>query len=493
MRLICFQALFFGLLLLLAACINEDIGQDSTQAAASVQAPFEIAAETEAVSISPYLHTDGPWILDGQNRVVILRGPQIIQSSPPYISWHTAADYDRLIEWGFNSIRLGTVWAAIEPEPGQFDDEYLAQLDERIGWARERGIYVILDMHQDLYGEKFNGDGAPAWACLDNGFAYEPWEPWFLNYLQPAVMASFNNLWRNTDGVQDAFVNMWKHIAARYADEPAVAGYDLFNEPFYGSNLPWPPELSFDRRFLQPFYENLIGSMQEADANHLYFFEPTGAAGAGVPCYMEEMNLDNIVYAPHYYSALANVFNFYYGNTWILDLMLNLVEQDARGMNVPYWVGEWALFNGQTINHEQYMEDMCRALDDHLAGWCYWIYNKDDNVGLLDPEGNERAWVLDNVSRTYPQRIHGYPLSFSFDAATDRFEMTWQENRNASGPTVIYVPQPRHYPNGFTVSCSDKPGSWKYQWDAAKSRLLVWSDPDNLLHTLTIERNPTGF
>ena len=47
--------------------------------------------------------TDEPvreWFYDEQGRVAIYHGVQIIQQRDPYISWHTEADYDRLVEWG---------------------------------------------------------------------------------------------------------------------------------------------------------------------------------------------------------------------------------------------------------------------------------------------------------------------------------------------------------------------------------------------------------
>lgn len=433
---------------------------------------------------SPYLHTAGSWMMDGRNRVVILRGPEVINTGPPYISYHLEEDYDRLVEWGFNSIRLGTDWAAIEPEPGVYDEEYLALLDERIGWCRERGIQAVLEMHQDLYSGKYSGNGAPAWACLDHDIPYTPLSPWFVNYLQPAVFTAFNSFWKNEEGIQDHFIAMWTHLAERYAEETGLAGFDLFNEPYFGTFLPL---LRFDRQCLQPFYRKLITAMQTADANHLYFFEPAGAVGAGLPFHMGPMNLPNAVYAPHAYSALANVFHVYYGNVLSIAWIVKGAAREAKQMEVPFWMGEWALFEAETLNAEQYMLDITRLLDEEMASWGYWIYNKDDNVGLLDLDGNEREWVLNAVSRTYPQRICGYPESFGFDPETSHFAMNWKENPEASGPTVIYIPQPRHYPDGFTVQCSDDEGAWSYEWDEERYLLSVWADRTTASHTLTID------
>ena len=67
---------------------------------------------------------------------------------------------------GFNLIRLGIFWDGAEPEPGKIDYGYLEKLREIVGLAEKHGIYVILDMHQDLFAQKFI-DGAPDLACLD--------------------------------------------------------------------------------------------------------------------------------------------------------------------------------------------------------------------------------------------------------------------------------------------------------------------------------------
>lgn len=434
-----------------------------------------------------FLRTEGSWILDEQNRVVILRGPQIIERNAPYISFHTEEDYDRLLEWGFNAIRFGIFWAAVEPAPDFYDENFLLQLDERVRWAKKRGIYVILDMHQDLYSEKYSGDGAPLWACLDDNIPFKPLKPWFLNYFHPAVIKAFDNLWNNTDGIQEHFIRMWTYVAARYAKEPAIAGYDLFNEPYLGSLFLKLKFKEFEQKILQPFYERLIGAMRAVDKNHIYFVEPSIVVGAGLPCHLENLPFPNLAYAPHAYHVLANFFSYYPQNPNSIERLLRRLKQDADRMNVPLWIGEFALFSADTVNGEQYMKDICRIFDEYAIGWSYWVYAKDDNVGLLDQHGNERTWILDIVSRTYPQRIAGFPIRFFFEPDTKHFEMTWQENPAAFGPTVIFIPKERHYPNGFVVSSSDESGRWSYEWNDERNLLKVWADRTVQTHTLTID------
>ena len=120
-------------------------------------------------------------------------------------------------------------------------------------------LYVILDMHQDLYGERFGSDGAPVWATRDDGLPYEPVSPWWLNYLAPAVRAAFSNLWNDGD-LQQHYFNTWARVAARFAGHPAVIGYDLMNEPYFGNENPF----TFEAEKLAPFYRKATEAIRQA-------------------------------------------------------------------------------------------------------------------------------------------------------------------------------------------------------------------------------------
>src|SRR6185503_4615431 len=103
-------------------------------------------------------------------------------------------------DWGMNSIRFLIIWAAIEPEKGVYDASYLDAVAERMDWARDAGLSVVLDMHQDLYGEGFQGDGAPRWTCDEAHYAaYTPTENWTLNYLDPEMIACFDQFWASSE------------------------------------------------------------------------------------------------------------------------------------------------------------------------------------------------------------------------------------------------------------------------------------------------------
>ena len=181
-------------------------------------------------------------LIDSRQRTVILNGVNHVVKDPK--QGYVYHDDERLFKqfriWGINCIRYGIHWDGLEPEPGKINEAYLAEIDKRVQWARDNDLYLILDMHQDLYGKKFD-NGAPVWATLDEGLPHITGQVWSDAYLMsPAVQKAFDNFWKNAPaadsvGIQDHYINVWKTLAKRYADSTSVIGFDVFNEPFMGT------------------------------------------------------------------------------------------------------------------------------------------------------------------------------------------------------------------------------------------------------------------
>nr|WP_276921808.1 hypothetical protein [Corynebacterium pyruviciproducens] len=91
----------------------------------------------------------------------------MVYKHAPYTA--EAAGFDEndaqwLAEQGFDSLCLGVMWKAVEPAPGIYDDAYLDSLVRTTDLLHRHGIYVLLDAHQDMYNERFEGEFAPDWA-----------------------------------------------------------------------------------------------------------------------------------------------------------------------------------------------------------------------------------------------------------------------------------------------------------------------------------------
>ncbi len=150
--------------------------------------------------------------------------------------------FKKLSLLGVNLIRLGVTWDSIEPEPGQYNESYIDEIERFFDLAKAEGIYVYLDMHQDLYsgfGAGW-GDGAPQWATVTNGKHRLPFtgiwaEPYFFG---DSTAKAFDNFWNNLEvygkGLQDWYADMWTHLAERLKDKENLFGFDFLNEPYPG-------------------------------------------------------------------------------------------------------------------------------------------------------------------------------------------------------------------------------------------------------------------
>ncbi|RME51869.1 MAG: hypothetical protein D6795_07570, partial [Deltaproteobacteria bacterium] len=222
-------------------------------------------------------HVESPWIIDPAGRVAIFHGVNMMNKQAPYLPSIGDADIERVAGWGMNIVRFGIFWAALEPEAGAFNEAYLAEVERFLDRFHAAGLFVLLDMHQDVYGEKYGGDGAPVWAAIDDGLPFRPKPFWGLDYFTRAVIRAFDNFWDDVPGpdgvgLQEHFARNWRRVAERFRDHPALLGYDLFNEPYFGSHGFVTGK--FERRYLQPFYERAIREIREVDDRNVVFYEP---------------------------------------------------------------------------------------------------------------------------------------------------------------------------------------------------------------------------
>jgi endoglycosylceramidase len=391
-----------------------------------------------------FISSRGKWLIDEKGRTLILRGINFSERSkrPPFLPEVPYEDIDKLKEWGFNAVRFLIIWEAIEPEKGTFSDEYLEKLTRWVDEFSKREIYILLDMHQDLYARKLGGDGAPEWAVFD--LPYEPVQPWYLNYLSKSVIENFDRFWRD-ESLQEEYIKAWEFVVDRFKENRFVIGYDLMNEPFFGSSNPLTGE--FERSYLQPFYEKIISRLKKIDKDHLYFFEPNIIAGGGFHCFLKNMPFDGLVYAPHYYDPTV-LWEFPYdGDEDRTYSSFVLREKEAERWGVPWVLGEFGILF-HTYNSEEYLEDHMSLIEDFMIGSFYWNYNRErlDDMSPVDENGKEKCLSycpLDVLSRPYPQKTYGELLRFKFDRIKKEFTMEFM-SYGGKEPTEIYIPL-RHF------------------------------------------------
>jgi endoglycosylceramidase len=408
-------------------------------------------------------YVDGGAIRDPSGRSVVMRGVNLAGAHKykPYVSDFKAADYARVRnDWGMNALRFLVTWAGLEPTPGVYDEAYLAQIDERIGWAHDAGLLVVLDMHQDLYGEGFlGGDGAPPWTCEAARYAaFKPTTPWFLGSLDPNVGACFDTLWTNAD-MRGHLVEAWRRLATRLARYDNVIGFDPINEPFWGTY----PFSTFEADRLAPFYGEVTKAVRSVAPGWLVFAEPSASRNLGFTTGFPKLPFDGVVYAPHAYDPSAES-----GSGFDPDHRLSMLQKisdmrdEATAMGASLFLGEYG-GNASQPGITAYMSAAYDGAGAVGASTTYWAYDKkDDGYGLLKADGSEKKELADVLTRPYPERVAGRLLSYGFDPSMHIATISWEPDASVDAPTEIVVPA-RLFPAGVTVDCGgctveDAPG-----------------------------------
>ncbi|WP_431233017.1 PGRS repeat-containing protein [Mycolicibacterium psychrotolerans] len=130
------------------------------------------AAAAPATGSVPPLSQIGTWLTNGAGQAVLLHGVNEVYKLAPYepsASGFDAQDAQFLADNGFNVVRLGVIWAGVEPQPGVINTAYLDSIKATVQMLADHGIYTVIDMHQDLYSGTFYGEGAPEWASDGGG------------------------------------------------------------------------------------------------------------------------------------------------------------------------------------------------------------------------------------------------------------------------------------------------------------------------------------
>ena len=410
------------------------------------------ACSDEGTQVPPW-SVRGGFLRDAQGRAVVLRGANVSgkNKNPPFFDFHGPDDFARMrSDWGMNAVRFLVEWAAIEPEEGQYDDAYLDAVAQRIEWAHTADLYVVVDMHQDVYGEGFasgGGDGAPLWTCDASNYAsFQPTDPWFFENLSASVTACWDGFWTRDD-LQAHYAEAWRRLAARLAGYDNVVGFDLMNEPYWGSYA----ILDFEQDLLEPMYERVVPAVRSAAPGWVAFIEPSSSRNIGGTTGLTRPSFGNFVYAPHSYDRNAESGNgFDPADRGPVIANLAALAQEATDLGGALWIGEY----GGTATEPGIVDYMTAQYDGAgavAASSMYWDYSK-GGYGILDADGNEAQPLVDTLVRPYPERVAGDPVSWSFDQASSTFTLTYRADPSVAAATVVSVP-PRVYPSGYSVDC----------------------------------------
>ena len=424
-----------------------------------------IALAAPAAGAAPQLPLShsGRWITDGEGRVVVLHGLNMVYKRAPYAPDAIGFGDDDaafLQSEGYNTVRLGLIYKAIEPNPGQYDGAYLQRIENTVNTLGRHGIVSLLDFHQDLYNEKFQGEGWPDWAVQDDGLP-NPENGFPGNYLSnPALNRAFDHFWANDPGpggvgLQDRYAAAWAHVAARFKDNRHVLGYDLLNEPWPGTA--WPqcaqpagcPE--FDAK-LSEFVQRVRAAIRTVDPSTLVFYEPNVLFNNGADTNLANFGDKNAAMSFHDYCLTANEGGGGYGPECQQSDSLVFQNADRRSAAT----GDALLLTefGATDDRGSLLGPLTLA-DQHMMSWQEWHYCGCDEPPSGD---NLKTTTLDVLSRPYPRLISGTPDSWAFDPDTRQFTFGYNPSQSVDSThpfgfgtqSEVVIPA-RQYPDGYAA------------------------------------------
>jgi endoglycosylceramidase len=393
--------------------------------------------------------------IDGLFDVTFDDGRAPLEPIPPF----TIEDARRMRQLGFSLLRMPVNWSGLEPvDHGatQLDAMYLARMHAAVDLARQAGLLVLIDFHEDAYSKEIGEDGAPLWAIeppptmLLGG----PLTDLAQRRASAQVLDAFGTFFSSaTTGapLRTRFASMAAAVATSFRGDRSVIGYELFNEPIAA-----PGDLL-------RFHIEAAQAVRNADPEHLVVFEPSAARNLldRAPFATAPFPVTGGVYAPHIYTLSLNgtdaqrmaMTRDALRSSWVY------AAAERRSWGTPMLVTEWG-YGPTGIRASDYFAYEEDLQDEFGASAIFWLWKErsQGGWGLFDYDDatsawTERATMRAQLARVMPEAIAGWPISWSYDRGARRFELRYAGDAAVTAPTRIYVPAPEDFADVYDVTC----------------------------------------
>lgn len=282
-------------------------------------------------------------------------------------------EYIQLIsDAGFDAVRIPVRWNAhaADESPYKINKKFFNRIDEVIGWALERDLMVVLNIHH------------------------------------------YNALMEQPQEHRERFLALWQQIAEHYHDAPNNLLFEVLNEP-HGklSGELWNNFLSRGIDVIResnPYRTLIIGTA------------PWGGIGG-----LENLSVpgddQNIIVTVHYYepfhfthqgaSWAGDESSEWLGTTWTatseqqskLDKDFDFVQRWANEHNRPIYLGEFGAYNAAPLeSRKTWTSHIRQAAEERDFSWSYWEFGA--GFGVFDRDnGQWRSGLLEALVPGSPE------------------------------------------------------------------------------------------
>lgn len=251
----------------------------------------------------------------------------------------TEPDLAFVARTGANTVRLPFHYKLFTNEEylGTTDpNEGFRYMDAVVGWCRQYGLKVILDMH--------DCPGGQTGSNIDD---------------------SYGNAWLfESEFFQRQYCDIWRRIAQRYSKEPVVLGYDLMNEPI--SHELRDKDLYNSR--MESVQFRALDAIREVDKKHIIILG--GAQWNGNFGVFSDFKKDsNMMYQCHHYD---------FGNPEYNDGRVQEFAAFRDKSGLPMYMGE----TGHNPSYDWYRR-IRESMEAKNIGWTFWPLKKPDSSSWL--------------------------------------------------------------------------------------------------------------
>ncbi len=231
---------------------------------------------------------------------------------------------------------------------------HLERLEQTLPLCRKYGVKVAIDLHA--------GPGATQDEVLGNHLSW-------------------------SKSSQDELVRVWRLLATKFKDEPAVWGYDLLNEPseesYTGENLDW-----------NRLAEHVAKAIREIDPEKPIIVEPVGGAVESLKTFVP-LSVPNVIYSIHFYEPAELTHQGIYGRqagiaypgviggkAWdkkAIEKALAPAVEFQRKYKVPIYVGEFSVARwAPGESGARWLRDVIEVFESHGWDWSYHAFREAD-------------------------------------------------------------------------------------------------------------------